>query len=489
MVSVSLIGGTDMNTRKLSLLMDFYELTMANGYFKDNKHDQVAVFDVFFRSIPDQGGYAIFAGLEQVIDYIEHLSFNDEEIAFLRSKDVFDESFLDYLKTFKFSSDVYAMREGTPIFPNEPILIIKGPIIECQLVETMLLLTINHQSLIATKASRIVHAAQGRAVLEFGARRAHGYDASIFGARAAYISGAVGSSNTYVDFMYQIPALGTMAHSYVQSYDSEYEAFLSYAKTYPKNTVLLVDTYNTLKQGIPNAIRIHKEFLEPNGYRLKGIRLDSGDLTYLSKEARKMLDEAGLNDAKITVSNSLDEYLIKELIHQGAQIDAFGVGERLVTARSEAVFGGVFKLSAIEVDRTLVPKIKISDNVQKTTIPGFKQVFRFYGECDMAEADVITLFDEEIDHTKPYHLFDPNFPWKSKMIEKFHAVPLLIPIFKQGKLVYELPSLADIRAYAKKEHERLWPEVLRLEKPHQYYVDLSQDLWQLQQDLIKQYKK
>ena len=478
-----------MNTRKLSLLMDFYELTMANGYYMDKKHDQIAVFDVFFRSIPDQGGYAIFAGLEQVIHYIQELTFSEEEITFLRSKNVFDESFLTYLKHFKFSSDVYAMKEGTPIFPKEPILIIKGPIIECQLVETMLLLTINHQSLIATKGSRIVHAAQGRAVLEFGARRAHGYDASIFGARAAYIAGVIGSSNTYVDYMYQIPALGTMAHSYVQSYDNEYEAFLSYAKTYPSNTVLLVDTYNTLKQGIPNAIRIHKEFLEPRGFRLKGIRLDSGDLTYLTKEARKMLDQEGLTDTKITVSNSLDEYLIKELIHQGAQIDAFGVGERLVTARSEAVFGGVFKLSAIEVEGELVPKIKISDNVQKTTIPGFKQVYRFYGACGMAEADVITLFDEEIDASKPYHLFDPDFPWKSKMIENFKAVPLLVPIFKQGKLVYDTPSLTEIRSYARREHETLWPEVLRLERPHQYYVDLSQTLWDLQQDLIKKHKK
>ncbi len=484
-----MMGGFIMNERKLSLLMDFYELTMANGYYMDNKEHQIAVFDVFFRSIPDQGGYAVFAGLEQVIQYIQDLSFDKDEIDFLRSKHVFDEAFLTYLSHFKFSSDVYAMKEGTPIFPKEPILIIKGPIIECQLVETMILLTINHQSLIATKGSRIVHAAQGRAVLEFGARRAHGYDASIYGARAAYIAGAVGSSNTYVDYMYSIPALGTMAHSFVQSYDSEYEAFLAYAKTYPNNTVLLVDTYNTLRQGIPNAIRIHKEFLEPQGYRLKGIRLDSGDLTYLTKEARKMLDQCGLTDTKITVSNSLDEYLIKELIHQGAQIDAFGVGERLVTARSEAVFGGVFKLSAIEVDGKLVPKIKISDNVQKTTIPGFKQVYRFYDENGMAEADVITLHDEVIDENKPYHLFDPNFPWKSKTIEHFTAKPLLHPIFKKGKLMYQLPELKEIRNYAKEEHGKLWPEVLRLEKPHEYYVDLSQELWDLQQELIRTHKK
>jgi len=477
-----------LNDRKLSLLMDFYELTMANGYFKDHKHQQIAVFDVFFRSIPDQGGYAVFAGLEQVIEYISNLSFDDDEISYLRSKNIFEEDFLTYLKNFKFTSDLYAMKEGTPIFPHEPIIIVKGPIIECQLIETMILLTINHQSLIATKAARIVYAAQGRSVLEFGARRAHGYDASIYGARAAYISGAIGSSNTYVDYKYQIPALGTMAHSYIQSYHSEYEAFMAYANTYPNNTVLLVDTYNTLKQGLPNAIKIHKEVLEPKGYRLKGIRLDSGDLTYLTKEARRMLDEAGLEDVKITVSNSLDEYLIKELIHQGAKIDAFGVGERLVTARSEAVFGGVFKLSAVEVDHVLVNKIKISENIQKTTTPGFKQVYRFYGKNKMAEADVITLFDEEIDPNQPYHLFDPLFPWKSKMIEDFTAVPLLIPIFKKGELIYQIPDLKTIREYAKEEHQKLWPEVLRLERPHQYYVDLSQKLWDLKQELIKKYK-
>jgi len=469
--------------------MDFYELTMANGYFRDNKHNQIAVFDVFFRSIPDDGGYAVFAGLEQVVEYIKHLEFNDEEINFLRGKKVFSEDFLYYLKHFKFTCDVYSMKEGTPIFPHEPIMIVKGPLLDCQLIETYVLLTINHQSLIATKAARIVYAAEGRNVLEFGARRAHGYDASIYGARAAYISGVLGSSNTYVDYKFQIPALGTMAHSYVQSYGSEYEAFTAYANTYPDNTLLLVDTYNTLKQGIPNAIKIHKEILEPKGFRLKGIRLDSGDLTYLTKEARKMLDQAGLKDTKITVSNSLDEYLIKELIHQGAQIDTFGVGERLITARSEAVFGGVFKLSAIEVNGELVPKIKISDNIQKTTIPGFKQVYRFYDESGKAEADVITLHDEKINPDEPYHLFDPNFPWKDKVIENFKVVPLLIPIFIKGKLVYELPRLKEIRAFAKEEHTKLWDEVTRLEKPHEYYVDLSQTLWDLKQDLIKKYKK
>ncbi|MBE0700397.1 MAG: nicotinate phosphoribosyltransferase, partial [Acholeplasmataceae bacterium] len=396
--------------------------------------------------------------------------------------------FLHYLETFEFSCDIYAMKEGTPIFPKEPILIVKGPIIQCQLIETMVLLTLNHQSLIATKSARIVHAAQGRAVLEFGARRAHGYDASIFGARAAYISGVVGSSNTYVDYMYDIPSLGTMAHSYIQSFDTEYEAFKSYAKSYPQNTVLLVDTYNTLKEGVPNAIKIHKEVIEPIGYRLKGIRLDSGDLTYLTKEARKMLDAAGLSDVKITVSNSLDEYLIKELIHQGAQIDSFGVGERLVTARSEAVFGGVFKLVAIEVNGKLVPKIKISDNNQKTTIPGFKQVYRIVKD-GKSIADVICLNDEKIDSQKPYRLFHPDFPWKNKDIEEFDAIPLLIPIFKKGKLIYKQPSLIDIRNYAKSELSTLWDEVMRLENPHEYYIDLSQNLWDLKQNLIEKHKK
>ena len=477
-----------MDNRKLTMLMDFYELTMANGYFVDNKHNEVAVFDVFFRSIPDKGGYAIFAGLEQVIDYIKDLKFGKEELAYLASKNIFDPKFLKYIETFKFTADVYAMKEGTPIFPHEPIMVVKGPILECQLIETMILLTINHQSLIATKSARIVYAAKGRSVIEFGARRAHGYDASIFGARAAYISGVVGTSNTYVDFKYQIPALGTMAHSYIQSYKTEYDAFKAYALTYPDACVLLVDTYNTLKQGIPNAIKIQKEVLDPLGKTLKGIRLDSGDLTYLTIEARKMLDEAGLKDCKITVSNSLDEYLIKELIHQGAQIDTFGVGERLVTARSEAVFGGVFKLSAIEVDKVLTPRIKISENVQKTTTPGFKQVYRFYDQNCMAVADVMTLFDEQIDETKPYHLFDPNFPWKSKQVENYHVKPLLIPIFEKGKLVYDKPSLDEIRAHHRKEFNALWPEILRLENPHEYYVDLSETLWKLKQGLIQKYK-
>lgn len=473
-----------MDNRKLTMLMDFYELMMANGYFVDNRHLDVAVFDVFFRKVPDQGGYAIMAGLEQVIEYIESLSFDKEELDFLKNKKMFDDEFIKYLENFKFTSNIYAVKEGTPIFPHEPILVVKGPIIECQLIETMILLTINHQSLIATKGARIVSAAKGRNVMEFGARRAHGYDASIYGARAAYIAGVDGSSNAYVDYKYQIPSLGTMAHSYVQSFPTQYEAFLSFAKIYPTNAVLLIDTYNTLSSGINDAIRVHKEYLEPNGYYLSGVRIDSGDLTYLSKKVRKKLDEAGLTKTKIVVSNSLDEFLIKELLHQGAKIDSFGVGERLVTARSEAVFGGVYKLSAMTQDGILVPKLKVSENVEKTTLPGFKQVYRILDSNSKAIADLITLHDEVIDENKPYTLFDPNFPYKKKVINDFKAIPLLIPIFINGKCVYNKPTLEEIRKYNKEQLGLLWDEVLRLERPHLYYVDLSQELWDLRQELI-----
>lgn len=476
-----------MKNRKLNLLMDFYELTMANGYFVDNKQEQMAVFDVFFRSVPDKGGYAVFAGLEQVIDFITNLSFTKEEINYLKSKNLFNEGFIKYLENFKFTSDLYAVKEGTVIFPHEPIMIVKGPIIECQLIETMILLTINHQSLIATKASRIVLAAEDRLVLEFGARRAHGYDAAVYGARAAYIAGVLGSSNTYADFLYQIPALGTMAHSYVQSYKTEYDAFLAYANTYPGETVLLVDTYNTLKEGIPNAIKIHKEVLEPKGHYLKGIRLDSGDLAYLTREARKMLDDAGMHKTQITVSNSLDEYIIKELLHQDAKIDVFGVGERLVTAKSDAVFGGVFKLVAVKENGELVSKIKISDNIQKQTIPGFKQIHRFY-KNGKAEADVLSLFDEEINEKEPFLLFDPNFPYRKKWIKDFEVKKMLNKIFDKGKLVYKIPTLEEIRKYHREEIKTLWPEVLRLEKPHLYYVDFTQKLWDLREKLIKEHR-
>lgn len=477
-----------MENRKLDLLMDFYELTMSYGYFKDNKHLDEAVFDVFFRRIPDNGGYAVFAGLDQIIEYLKNLSFNENEIDLLRNKNIFSEEFLTYLKTFKFELDIYAMKEGSIIFPQEPILVAKGPIIQCQLIETMLLLTINHQSLIATKASRIVNQAKGRTVMEFGARRAHGYDAATYGARAAYIAGVDGTSNTLAEFRFGIPALGTMAHSYIQSYPTEYEAFLSYAKAFPNNTSLLVDTYDTLKQGIPNAIKLHYEYLLPKGYYLNSIRIDSGDLSYLSKKARKMLDEAGLTKTKIIVSNSLDEYTIKELIHQGAEIDSFGVGERLITARSESVFGGVFKLSAVMENGVLKPKIKLSENVTKTTTPAFKQVYRFYDQNDKAIADVITLFEEEIDGKEEYILFHPDFTYKRKIVKDFKPVKLLIPIFIKGKLVYERPSLEEVRKFHKEQMETIWDEMKRIEQPHQYYVDLSQDLWDIKQNLRMKYK-
>lgn len=469
------------------MLIDFYELTMANSYYIHNKNE-LASFDLFFRDNPDKGGYAVMAGLEQVIQYIQELEFSKGDIDFLRGKGIFDEGFLKYLENFKFSGTIHAVKEGTPIFPREPILTVVGPIIQCQIIETMLLLTINHQSLIATKTARIVTAARGRGVMEFGSRRAQGYDAANFGARAAYIAGAVGSANTFTDRVYHIPALGTMAHSYVQSFDHEYDAFLAYAKTYPDNSIFLVDTYSTLQSGIPNAIKVAQDYLIPNGYRLKGIRIDSGDLTYLSKEARRLLDEAGLTDCKITVSNSLDEYLIQELIRQGAQIDSFGVGERLITSKSDSVFGGVYKLSALMENGQWTPKMKLSDNVEKTTIPGIKGLYRFYQD-GKAIADVVTLKDEVIDDTKPYLLFDPNFPWKNKQVANFKAVQLLEPIFIDGELVYKKPSLEEIRSYHKAQMETLWDEVKRFEFPHRYYVDLSKPLWDLKETLLKAYSE
>jgi nicotinate phosphoribosyltransferase len=475
--------------RNLSMLIDFYELTMANSYFEHNKNEEAA-FDLFFRSVPDEGGYAVMAGLEQAIQYIQELSFTQKDIDYLRGRNLFSEGFLNYLKNFKFSSSIYAIKEGTPIFPNEPVLTVQGPIIECQLIETMLLLTINHQSLIATKTSRIVASAKGRAVLEFGSRRAQGYDAATFGARAAYIAGAVGSSNTITDRDFQIPAIGTMAHAYVQSFDSEYDAFLAYAKTYPKDSVFLVDTYSTLGSGVPNAIKVYQDYLKPNGYTLKGIRIDSGDLTYLSKKSRELLDAAGLTNTKITVSNSLDEYLIRELVEQGAQIDAFGVGERLITSKSDSVFGGVYKLAALKQNGVWVPKMKLSDNVVKTTNPGVKKLYRLFDKTtNNAIADVVTLDYETIDDTKPFLLFDPNFPWKQKLVKHFRVESLLEPIFIQGKLVYKKPMLKEIRAFHQAQMATLWDEVKRFENPHPYYVDLSEDLWKMKQQLIEQYSK
>jgi nicotinate phosphoribosyltransferase len=468
----------------LTMLTDFYEFTMGNGYFVHDFEDKIAYFDMFFRRVPDDGGFAIMAGVQQLIEFLKNFKFEDKDIEYLRTKN-FDEKFLMYLKNFEFSCDVWAMPEGTPIFPNEPIIIVKGPIIQAQLIETMVLITINHQSLIATKANRIVRAAQGRTVMEFGSRRAQGYDAAVLGARAAYIGGCVGTSCTIVERDFDIPVLGTMAHSWVQIFDNELEAFKKYARVYPDNCTLLVDTYNVLKSGVPNAIKTFNEEVVPRGYRPKGIRIDSGDMTYLSREARKMLDKAGFQDCKIIASNSLDEHLIKELLTQGAKIDLFGVGERLITAKSESVFGGVYKLSAIENEGVIIPKIKISENVGKITNPGFKQLWRFFDrDSGKAIADVISLGDEVIDDNLPYEIFDPEHSWKRKTIRNFHAKKLLVKIFEKGQCIYESPDLKTIRDYCQQQVESLWEEVLRFDNPHNYYVDLSKQLWELKERLL-----
>lgn len=479
-----------MTKENLTLLTDFYELTMANGYFVHGLKDEIAYFDMFFRRVPDDGGFAIMAGLEQVIDYLENLKFDDDDIAYLKSKNIFSEEFLYYLKNFEFVCDVWAIPEGTPIFPHEPILTVRGPVIQAQFIETMILLTINHQSLIATKANRIVRAAEGRAVMEFGSRRAQGYSGAIFGARAAYIAGCCGTACTVSERDDGIPALGTMAHSWVQLFDSEYEAFRAYAETYPDSCTLLVDTYNVLKSGVPNAIKVFDEVLKPMGKRPKGIRIDSGDIAYLSKKARKMLDAAGYSDCGITASNSLDEYIIRDTLMQGAQITSFGVGERLITSKSEPVFGGVYKLVAVEKNGEVVPKIKISENTDKITNPGFKKVLRlFSNESGEAIADVITLFDETIDTNKPYEIFDPEHTWKRKMISNFSVEELTTQIYDKGKKVYESPDIHKIKEHCEKEVSRLWEEVKRFEFPHKYYVDLSTRLWDMKDELLKKFSK
>lgn len=472
----------------LTLLADFYELTMANGYLDHGLADQIAYYDLFFRKVPDGGGFAIMAGLEQAIEYLKNLKFTDADIAYLRSKNCFGEAFLDYLKNFELVCDVWAIPEGTPIFPNEPILTVRGPSIQAQFVETMLLLTINHQSLIATKANRIVRAAGDRAVLEFGSRRAQGADAAIMGARAAYIGGCAGTACTLVDRDMQIPALGTMAHSWVQMFPSEEDAFRAYAQTYPDSCTLLVDTYNVLQSGIPNAIKIFREEVVSRGYRPKGVRIDSGDIAYLSKKVRKMLDEAGFEDCKIMASNSLDEYIIQDILKQGGKVDSFGVGERLITAKSTPVFGGVYKLVAVDQDGELEPKIKISENVEKITNPGFKKPWRLYDrDTGKAIADVITLHDEVIDDTKPYEIFHPEYTWKRKNVTNFIAKPLQVPVFEKGKCVYESPSIQEIQQFCKAQIDTLWDEMLRFENPHKYYVDLSQNLWDMKHALLQKY--
>lgn len=479
-----------MNERNLSMLCDFYELTMSNGYFKKGMYNKTAYFDVFFRSVPDGGGFAVAAGLEQVVDYINDLHFSDDDIAYLRAKKIFDEDFLNYLRSFHFSGDIYAVPEGTPVFPNEPIITVKAPVIEAQLIETYLLLAINHQSLIATKANRIVRAANGRTVLEFGSRRAQGADGAVIGARAAYIGGCKGTACTLTDKLYGVPASGTMAHSWVQMFDTEYDAFRSYCELYPENAILLVDTYNTLKSGVPNAILAFKEVLIPKGITNFGIRLDSGDISYLSKRARKMLDDAGLKECKIVASNSLDEHLIGDLMMQGAEIDVFGVGERLITSSSTPVFGGVYKLVAVEDDGgKIIPKIKVSENVSKITNPHFKKVYRYYdNESKKALADELCIYNETVSENLPRTIFDPNAVWKTKTLTNFTVRELLVPIFKNGKCVYELPKLDDIQSYCLQQIDLLWDEVKRFENPHTYYVDLSEKLWKIKQQLLEEIK-
>ncbi|WP_286035088.1 nicotinate phosphoribosyltransferase [Megamonas hypermegale] len=476
-----------MNSKNenLAMLCDFYEFTMGNGYLKNNLHNKNVYFDVFFRNIPDDGGFAIAAGLQQVIEYIEDLHFNEEDIEYFRSKNLFSDDFIDYLKNFHFTGDIYAVPEGTCIFPREPIMTIKAPAIEAQILETFVLLALNHQSLIATKANRIVRAAQGRAVLEFGSRRAQGADGAVKGARAAYIGGCAGTACTLTDELYGVPAGGTMAHAWVQMFDSEYEAFKAYCEIYPHNAVLLVDTYNTLKSGVPNAIRVFKEMLVPQGITNFAIRLDSGDISYLSKQARKMLDDAGLTTCKIVASNALDEHLIRDLIMQGAQVDTFGVGERMITSKSAPVFGGVYKLVAVEdAQGNIIPKIKLSENTTKITNPHFKKVYRLYdNETGKAIADEICLHDEFIDNTKPHIIFDPVATWKQKTLTNFTVRELQVPIFKNGKRVYDSPSIDKIRDYCKHEVDSLWDEVKRFENPHRYYVDLSQKLWDIKKEL------
>lgn len=475
--------------RNLTMLTDFYELTMANGYFENGMGEMISYFDMFFRSVPDEGGFAIMCGLDQMIDYMNGLSFDDDDIEYLRAKGIFSEAFLEYLKSFRFCCDVWAVPEGTPIFPGEPVVTVRGPAIQAQFVETMVLICINHQSLIATKANRIVRAAEGRPVMEFGSRRAQGCDGAIYGARAAYIAGCCGTACTISDKEMGVTALGTMAHSWIQMFDSELEAFRAYAKCYPNGTTLLVDTYNVLKSGVPNAITVFKE-MRARGEKPAGIRIDSGDITYLSKRARQMLDDEGFPEVKIVASNSLDEYIIRDILVQGAKVDSFGVGERMITSKSEPVFGGVYKLVAVEKDNKIVPKIKLSENSTKITNPDFKEVWRLFDtSTGMAIADVITCRGEIIDDTKPYEIFDPEHTYKRKLLENFSAVRLLEPIFLDGGCVYERPSAYDIREYCAAQLDTIWDEVKRFEYPHKYYVDLSQQLWEKKNELLhKEYR-
>lgn len=473
--------------RNLSLVMDFYELTMSQCYFNSDAKDRIAVFDLFYRRNPDHGGFSLFAGLEEVIGYIQNLHFTDKDINYLASLHKFSEPFLEYLRHFIFRGDIYAVPEGTPVFPYEPLVRVKANMIEAQLIETALLLSINHQTLIATKANRIVRAAKGRAVMEFGARRAHNFDAATYGARAAFIGGVDGTATTYAGEKFGIPALGTMAHSFIQSYENEYEAFKAYATTYPDSCTVLLDTYDTLNSGLPNAIKVAKEVLEPQGHRLIGVRIDSGDIAYLSKQIRKALDNADMQDCGIVASNSFDEHIIKSLIDQGAQINSFGVGENLICSRSTPVFGGVYKMSALLDQGKMIPKIKVSENIEKVTNPGYKNLYRIYAkETGKAMADLMTLADEVIDDQHDLTIYHPMNTWKHKTFEKgtYTIRNLLVPIIEGGQLVYPVPSLLEISEYSKQQLTTLWDEIFRFEYPSTYYVDVSKKLLDLKLKML-----
>lgn len=470
----------------LALLTDFYEITMGRGYFHSGMRNKIAYFDVFFRKNPDASGYSIVCGLEQICEYIKNLRFSEDDIDYLRSKKVFDEEFLDYLRTFRFTGDVWAIPEGSIIFPGEPIFTVRAPVIEAQLIETYVLLTLNHQSLVATKASRMVRAAEGRPISEFGSRRAHGEDAAVMGARAAFIGGCSSTACALSDKLFGVPAGGTMAHSWVQMFDSEYDAFSAYIKLYPESPTLLIDTYSVLESGLPNAIRAFKDHLLPTGRTKCAVRIDSGDITYLTRKTRSILDKEGLTDCKIVVSNSLDEYIISDILRQGAVIDAFGIGERLITAKSDPVFGCVYKLAAVEnEDGTIVPKIKISENVGKITNPHFKDVYRFYSnETGKATADLIVINDEVINDGEPIEIFDPDYTWKRKLLTDYTLRRLKVPVFVKGECVYNFPGLEEIRDHCRRELDTMWDEVLRFDNPHTYYVDLSEKLWTLRKQLL-----
>ena len=478
---------TQFDKRNLSMMMDFYEMTMSYGYFHQPNRDVRVAFDLFFRSVPDQGGYAIFAGLQHVIEFVENLSFSDADIAYFRKQNLFSEEFLDFLRGFRFRGDIYAMPEGTIIYPNEPLMTIVAPIIDAQLVETAILAQINHQSLVATKASRIVRAAEGRKVADFGARRAHNMDAATYGARAAYIGGIDMTATVSAGQQFNIPISGTMAHSWVMFFEDEYTAFKKYAEIYPQATVLLVDTYDVLHSGIPNAIRIAHEVLAPQGNRLAGVRVDSGDLAYLSKCIRKMLDKAGLEDCKIILSNSLDEFTISSLLLQGARVDSFGVGERLITAKSDPVFGAVYKLVAVEEDGVFQPRIKMSENVEKLTNPGLKDIYRIYDHHGKAVADMIAVQGEQIDLTQPFRYVDPRKPWKNRFFEGGSAVNLRRLYVRDGERVEDLPPLEEIREYVRRQlAEEIWPEEQRFENPHRHYLDMTPDYYELKMGLLEE---